>query len=88
MLINLTERELNTAISSLLFSCSVNIVSSTDSEFQNELLTLAKVLKQHCPEIKLENIQFIQEEDYEDSVSKELYENFKNNVEVTTFEHV
>jgi hypothetical protein len=86
--VTLTEKELNTAISSLLFSCSVNIISNTDFEFQNELFNLAKTLKQYKPDIALENVQFIQEEDYEDSISKELYEHFKDNISVTSFDHV
>ena len=86
--ITLTEKELNTAISSLLFSCSVNVISNTDSEFQHELLSLAKALKHYKPDIQLENVQFIQEEDYEDSISRELHEHFKDNISVTSFDRV
>lgn len=86
--INLTEQELETVISALLFSCSVNVTSNTNEEFQTELFNTAKLLKKHKPDIKLNNVQFLQEEDYEDSISSELFEEFKNNLEVTKFDHV
>jgi hypothetical protein len=86
--IALTEKELNTAIAGLLFSCSVNVVSNTSLEYQTELLQLAKKLKELKPDIKLANIEFVQEEDYEDEISSLLLESFKDNIEVTTFEHI
>ena len=86
--VTLTDEELNVAISGLLFSCSVNIVSDTDLAYQTKLLTLAKKLKDLKPDIKLEGIRFIKEEDYEDETSPLILESFKNNLEVTTFEHV
>ena len=84
----LTEDELTTAISGLLFSCSVNVVSNTTLDYQVKLLDLAKKLKQLKPDIKLNDVQFVKEEDYEDSLSVGLYEEFKDNIEVVTFEHV
>lgn len=86
--IDLTEEELAIAISSLLFSCSVNVVSNTTEEFQTKLLNLAKKLKTYQPEIWLDNIQFIQEDDYEDVTSGNILENFKTNLEITSFENV
>ena len=86
--INLTEKELETAISGLLFSCSVNVVSNTDKKFQTELLDLAKKLKQINPEVKLENIQFLKEENYEDKTSEQILEDFKQNLETVTFEQI
>lgn len=77
--VNLTEQELAAAISSLLFSSSVNVVSNTNEEFQNELFDLAKKLKEHKPNINLKDIQFLTEENYEDSLSEKILENFESN---------
>jgi hypothetical protein len=86
--VTLTEEELKTAITGLLFSCSVNIVSDTDLAYQTKLLSLAKKLKDLKPDIKLEGIRFIKEEDYEDETSPLIFETFKNNIEITTFDYV
>jgi len=86
--ITLTEKELETAISGLLFSCSVNVVSSTDKEFQLELLNLAKKLKSSKPDVKLQSVQFLKEENYEDETSEQILEEFKNNIETITFEQI
>jgi hypothetical protein len=48
---------------------------------------LAKQLKKVKPDIKLDNIQFLKEDDYEDSISAELLEEFKNNLEVSSFDN-
>lgn len=84
----LTERELQTAISGLLFSCSVNVVSNTNLEYQTELLQLAQKLKNLKPDVKLTDIQFVKEEDYEDETSSLILEAFHNNIEITTFDQV
>lgn len=86
--IKLTEEELSNAISSLLFSCSVNVVSNTEDEYQQRLLSLAEKLKTYQPDIKLKNVQFIQEENYEDSVSEKVLSSFKENIEITNFDNV
>lgn len=86
--INLTEKELEIAISGLLFSCSVNVVSNTTKEYQLELLDLAKKLKDIKPDIKLENVQFLKEENYEDETSEGILETFKNNIKVIAFEQI
>jgi len=86
--ISLTEKELETAISGLLFSCSVNVVSNTDKEFQINLLSLATKLKENLPNVQLENLQFLKEEDYEDEISQVLFDTFNTNMKVVTFEQV
>ena len=86
--VTLSEKELATAISGILFSCSVNVISNTNSKYQFELLNLAKKLKDYKPDIKLEEIQFIKEENYEDEVSVKLYESFESNLEVTNFDNI
>ena len=84
----MTEKQLATVISGLLFSCSVNVVSNTNEEYQRELFELAKLLKTVKPDIMLEEIQFLEEANYEDSLTKEVMEAFKGNIEVITFEEV
>lgn len=86
--VTLTNEELETAISGLLFSCSVNIVSETNLECQQRILNLAKRLKNLVPDIKLNSVCFLKEESYEDESSADILEEFKNNLEITTFEHV
>jgi hypothetical protein len=51
-------------------------------------LTLANKLRDLKPDIKLEGIRFIKEESYEDDTSPLILETFKNNIEITTFDHV
>ncbi len=82
----MTEQQLATAISGLLFSCSVNVVSETNEEYQRELFELAKALRSVKPDIRLDNIQFIQEDLYEDSLSEELLTEFHENMEVVLIE--
>jgi cyclopropane fatty-acyl-phospholipid synthase-like methyltransferase len=86
--IALTESELKTVISGLLFSCSVNVTSNTNEEYQRELLEVAKKLKNYKTDIKLDDIQFLKEDNYEDVISVELFHEFQNNLEVTSFEHI
>lgn len=86
--LTLTEKQLETIISGLLFSCSVNVVSNTNEEYQRELFQLAKDLKQVNPNVKLNDVQFIKEDNYEDSLSVELFEEFGDNMSILSFEQV
>lgn len=86
--LTLTEKQLATIVSGLLFSCSVNVVSNTNEEYQLELFELAKTIKQAYPNIKLEDIQFLKEEFYEDELSPLVYEEFGENLQMLTFEEV
>ena len=86
--VTLTEEELKTAISGLLFSCSVNVVSNTDLSYQEQLFNLAKKLKELKPDVKLSDIQFVKEQDYEDLISERILENFKENIEITSFDNI
>ena len=86
--ISLTEKQLKTIISGLLFSASVNVVSNTHEEYLNDLFTLAKDLKKLDPKIKLDSIQFVKEDNYEDSLSLEVLKEFIDNMEIVTFEEV
>lgn len=86
--ISLTENQLSTIISGLLFSCSVNVVSNVNEKFFLELFELAKNLKSLKPEIKLDNVQFVKEKDYEDQLSDLVLEEFHTNMQLVTFEQV
>lgn len=86
--INLEEKELEVLISSLLFYSSVNIVSDSNNNFQKNALDLALKLKEHQPEIKLEQIQFLKEQEYEDEWSESILTGFKDNIKTVTFDEV
>ncbi len=78
----MTHDQLATIISGLLFSCSVNVVSDTNKEYQKKLYELAKLFLTAKPDIKLENVQFVEEENYEDEFSADILKHFQGNIEV------
>jgi len=86
--VELTHEELESVISALLFTSSISIIGSVDEVRQQQLVGLAQKLKTNDPKIKLKFIEFIQEEQYEDECSQKIYEEFKNNLNVVTFEGV
>jgi hypothetical protein len=86
--LSIKEEELELLVSSLLFSSSVNIVSNTEEAYQKQLIDLAVKLKNLKPDLNLKDIQFIEEENYEDKWSEEIFENFKENIEIINFEHI
>lgn len=86
--ISLTEKQFATIMSGLLFSCSVNVVSNTNEEYQRELFELAKQLKEVYPNIKLSDIQFIKEDNYEDSLSPEVFKEFGTNMDLLALAQV
>jgi hypothetical protein len=84
----LTEKEIETVVSGLLFSCSVNVVANTDKDFQLNLLEVATKVKNYLPSVELTNIQFLKEENYEDDISEKVLKEFENNLKMVTFEEV
>jgi hypothetical protein len=84
----LTEKEIETIVSGLLFSCSVNVVANTDKDFQLNLLEVATKVKSHLPGVELTNIQFLKEENYEDDISEKVLKEFEHNIKTVTFEEV
>ena len=86
--VTLKESELEEVISALLFSSSVNIISSTDTSYQRKLIDLAIKLKDLKPDIKIQNVQFIEEQNYQDEWSQDILENFGDNIEVVNFEQI
>ena len=83
--LTLTQDELATTISALLFSSSVNVVSDTTEQYQKQLIETAKKLKSFKPDVQLNDVQFIVEENYEDSWSEEILTEFRNNIKTATF---
>lgn len=86
--ISLTDEDFSTVISALLFSCSVNVVSNTSQEYQQKLFDLAKRLKAYKPDVKITDIQFLREENYEDITTEEVLKEFETNLDVITFENI
>lgn len=88
--INLTlnETEYKAILSSLLFACSVNVVSETSEEFQNTIFECAKKIKKQHPEVFLDQIQFIVEDNYEEQCSAELLTEFGTNLKTVSFDNV
>lgn len=86
--INLTVSELESIISALLFASSVNIVSEANKDYPKQLIDVAKKLKTYYPEITLENIQFIEEENYEEEWTSDVLANFRKNLTITNFDNV
>ena len=86
--LTLTEKQLATIVSGLLFSCSVNVVSNTNEEYQRELFDLAKTIKSGYPAIRLDDVQFLKEDFYEDELSPLVYDEFGTNMDLLTFDEV
>lgn len=86
--IEMTEKQLATIISGLLFSCSVNVVCETNKQYQKELYKLAKTLKNIKPDIQLPSVNFIEEDAYEDDISSQLAKDFEGNIEVVLIDKV
>lgn len=85
---NLEPRELELILSSLLFSSSVNIISTTSEQYQEELVNLAVKLKKLKENVKLNDIEFVQEDNYEDRFSEIIFENFRENLEIVNFSKI
>ena len=81
----LTKAELVTAMEALLFSSSVHIVSDVHEEHCRKQIDLAKKLKSLVPDIKLPDIQFLQEAEYEEPWTEEILAEFKDNLKVVHF---
>jgi hypothetical protein len=86
--LTLTEKEYKAVLSSLLFACSVNVVSETNEEFQRTVFECAKKVKQQHPNVTLEDIRFIEEDCYEEQISDELLTEFKSNLSTISFDNV
>lgn len=86
--ISLSEPEIERIVSGLLFFSSVNIVSDLNEDYQKDLVNIAIKLKSYAPNLKLSQIRFIKEKDYEDKFSETILSEFNKNMEITIFEEV
>jgi hypothetical protein len=86
--IEMTERQLATIISGLLFSCSVNVVCEQNKQYQKELYKIAKSLRTIKPDIQLPSVNFIEEDAYEDEISSQIIKDFEGNIEVVVIDKV
>jgi hypothetical protein len=79
--LTLEKKQINHLIEALLFSSSVNIGAEWNEQDYNEMVDLAKSLKQACNNnIELEKICFYKEENYEDNWSQDVLKTFKKNI--------
>ena len=84
--LELSEKDLELLVSSLLFTSSVNVIGQFDEQVLSDSVGLATRLKQCDPTIQLTHIEFLKEDDYEDATSKDVYNEFNTNFKTTTFE--
>jgi hypothetical protein len=85
----LTIDEYNLLIEILLFSSSVNICSDWKEKDFRKMIKLAERFKNFIGDkINLSNISFIEEENYEDSWTKEMHNVFANHYKVTNFKSI
>ena len=89
MNLTLTPQEINQIIESLLFASSVSIGADWHKEDCESMLKIALYLKEQVGnDLNLENINFYQEEDYEDSCSPQILEEFGSKMEIYSLENI
>lgn len=86
--LELNEDEYKAVLSSLLFTSSVNFVLNNSDGFQNNTVNTLKKVKQMYPECMLDDVEYIKDEAFEDELSEELFNMFKDNVNVVSLEAV
>lgn len=89
--INLTKSEIEMLLSSLLFTSSINVVLSEDiTEHSKEFLNLAKKLKENfqTKQPNLKYIKFVHDknQNFQDSWSDDVLNNFAKNLETVELE--
>ena len=89
MNLNLSEKEINHVIEALLFSTSVSVGADWHKEDCEDMLQIALSLKEIIKDdLKIENINFYKEEDYEDTCSEKILEEFGSKMEVYSLENI
>ena len=84
----LSKKDLEVVIEALLFASTVHIVSDVHEKHCSEQFELAKRLKTLCPDIKLNNVQFLIDENYEEPWTESILNEFKDNMKVVDFKNV
>lgn len=89
MNLNLSEKEINHVIEALLFSSSVSVGADWHKEDCESMLQIALTLKEVVQDkMVLENINFYKEDDYEDSCSEKILEEFGSKMEIFSLENI
>ncbi len=89
MNLNLSEKEINHVIEALLFSSSVSVGADWHKEDCDSMLQIALSLKEIIKDdLKIENINFYKEEDYEDTCSEKILEAFGSKLEIFSLENI
>jgi hypothetical protein len=89
MNLTLTHQEINHIVEALLFSSSVSVGADWHKEDCESMLQIALYLKEVTEDnLKLENINFLKEEDYEDTCSEKILEEFGSKLEVYSLDNI
>ena len=85
--IKLNPKDINYLIESLLFASSVSVGADWKEDSYENMITLAKQLKNTLSsQLKLEHVNFFKEEYYEDSWSEEILKEFGDQLEIISLE--
>ena len=81
--LDLKEGEDNTLIEALLFASSINVGANWSERDFNKMVTLSKKLKQQLNgSTKLNHIVFYEEENYEDKWTQDVFNFFRDNLNI------
>ena len=81
--LDLKEGEANTLIEALLFASSINVGANWSERDFNKMVTLSKKLKQQLNgSTKLNHIVFYEEENYEDKWTQDVFNFFRDNLNI------
>jgi|GEM_PF-6645673 len=81
--LDLKQEEANTLLEALLFASSINVGANWSERDINKMVTLSKKLKQQLNgSTKLDHIVFYEEENYEDKWSQDVFNFFRDNLNI------
>lgn len=81
--LDLKQEEANTLLEALLFASSINVGANWSERDINKMVTLSKKLKQQLNgSTKLDRIVFYEEENYEDKWTQDVFNFFRDNLNI------
>jgi hypothetical protein len=81
--LDLKQEEANTLLEALLFASSINVGANWSERDFNKMVTLSKKLKQQLNgSTKLDHIVFYEEENYEDKWTQDVFNFFRDNLNI------
>jgi hypothetical protein len=81
--LDLKQEEANTLLEALLFASSINVGANWSERDINKMVTLSKKLKQQLNgSTKLDHIVFYEEENYEDKWTQDVFNFFRDNLNI------